>query len=371
MLKILQVIDSLPATSGGSRFVVNLCQKLVKKGINVELLLIDGQNTHFLEEILEANIKVHILGRNINRFHPKYIKQVANYLNRYDVVHVHIFPASYIVALASILNKKSAPIIFTEHSSFNRRANHFVFKKIEEFIYNKFLKVIAITPEVKDFIVNNLNINSNKISVIINGVDLEKIDLEIALSNTELGIHEDDILILMAARFSKEKDYQTLIKALAYLPDRFKLLMCGDGIERQECEILVKELKLDGRAFFLGNRSDIYKIIKASDINVLSSHYEGFGLSIVEAMAAKKPVIASNVPGMDNIVKDAGLLFEVGDDAKLAQHLLELGSDENYYTKISTQCFKRAQQYSLDAMTDQYIIQYHSMLNAKFYYEEK
>lgn len=364
-MKVLQVIDSLPATSGGSRFVVNLCQKLVKKGVNVELLLIDGQNTHFLEEILKANIKVHILGKGINRFHPKYIQLVASYLNRYDVVHVHVFPASYIVALASILNKRSAPIIFTEHSSFNRRASNFLFKKIEKFIYNKFSKVIAITPEVKDFIINNLNISSNKISVIINGVDLEKIHLEIALSKSELGIHEDDILILMAARFSKEKDYQTLIKALAHLPDRFKLLMCGDGIERQECEILVKELKLKGRVFFLGNRSDIYKIIKASDIDVLSSHYEGFGLSIVEAMAAKKPVIASNVPGMDNVVKGAGLLFETGDVAQLARHLLKLGSDENYYAKISTLCFERVQQYSLEAMVDQYITQYHNTINAK------
>lgn len=365
MIKVLQVIDSLPPTSGGSRFVVNLCQKLVDKGISVELLLIDGRNTHFLEEVLKANIKVHILGKRINRFHPKYIRLVASYLSRYDLIHVHVFPASYIVAIASILNKKSVPIIFTEHSSFNRRASHFLFKKIEKYIYSKFSKVIAITPEVKDFIINNLNINSDKISIIINGVDLEKINLQIALSKSELGIHKDDILILMAARFSKEKDYQTLIKALAHLPDRFKLFMCGDGIERQECEILVKELKLEGKAFFLGNRADIYKIIKASDIDVLSSHYEGFGLSIVEAMAAKKPVIASNVPGMDNVVKDAGLLFEVGDDAHLAQHLLKLGSDENYYAKISASCFERAQYYSLETMVDRYITEYYNTINAK------
>lgn len=365
-MKVLQVIDTLPATSGGSRFVVNLCQQLAKKGINVELLLIDGKNTHFLEEILKSHIKVHILGKEINRFHPRYIQQVASYLNRYDVIHVHVFPASYIVALASILNKQSAPIIFTEHSSFNRRASNYFFKKIEKFIYSKFLNVIAITSEVKDFIINNLNISSNKISVITNGVDLKKIHLAPVLSKIELGIHEDDILILMAARFSKEKDHQTLIKALIKLPDRFKLLMCGDGMERQECELLVKNLNLNSRALFLGNRSDIYSIMKASDINVLSSHYEGFGLSIVEAMAAKKPVVASNVPGMSNIVKDAGLLFEVGDDAQLAQHLLELGSDENYYTKVSAQCFKRAQQYSLDTMTEQYITQYHKMLNTKF-----
>ena len=364
-MKVLQVIDSLPATSGGSRFVVNLCQKLVKKGVNVELLLIDGENSHFLDEVLKSNIKVHILGKGINRFHPKYIQKVAKYLDKYDLIHVHIFPASYIVSLASFLNKKSAPIIFTEHNAFNNRATNFIFKKIENFIYSRFSKVIGITPEVKDFIFKNLDIKKDDVHIIINGINIEAITLEKVKSKMELGFQQSDILILMAARFSKQKDYQTLIKALSQLPENYKLIMCGDGPERQECELLVKNLNLNNRALFLGNRSDIYSIMKASDINVLSSHYEGFGLSIVEAMAAKKPVVASNVPGMSNVVKDAGLLFEVGDDAQLAQHLLELGSDENYYTKVSAQCFKRAQQYSLDAMTEQYITQYHKMLNTK------
>ncbi|QIC74735.1 glycosyltransferase [Acinetobacter indicus] len=364
-MKILQVIDSLPATSGGSRFVTNLSKKLIEKGINVEVLLIDGRKTHFLEDLLQSGIKVHWLGENINRFHPRYIKQVATYLDKYDLVHVHIFPTSYIVALASLLNKKSAPIIFTEHSTFNSRATNLIFKRIENFIYSRFAKIIGITPEVKNFILDNLKVADIKIQTITNGVDIEKITFTQDISRIDLGFVEEDILILMAARFSKEKDFQTLIRSLTYLPEQYKLIMCGDGLKKQECEILVKNLNLSNRALFLGNRSDIYSIMKVSDINVLSSHYEGFGLSIVEAMAAKKPVVASNVPGMNNVVKDAGLLFEVGNDVQLAKHLLELGTNESYYAKISAQCFERAQQFSLDTMAEEYINQYNDTIKDK------
>lgn len=362
-MKVLQVIDCLPPTSGGSRFVSNLTIALADKGIDVELLLVDGKNSHFLHELLNKNIKVHRLGVNINRYHPKYIKNVSSYLDQYDLIHVHIFPTSYIVAIASLLNKNAAPIVFTEHNAFNRRAVNFFFKYAENFIYSRFKKAFAITPEVKDFLLDNLKVDENKIKIIINGVELNKITSSTALPRTKIGLSDSDIIILMAARFSRQKDYQTLIRALIHLPSQFKLIMCGDGSEKKQCQDLVNTLKLNDRAFFLGNRSDIYRIVKCSDINVLSSYYEGFGLSIVEAMAAKKPVVASDVEGMNKIVEGAGLLFEVGDDKLLAEHLLKLGRDKAYYDKISQRCYHRALNYSLDVMVDKYIVEYKKVLN--------
>lgn len=364
-MKILQIIDSLPETSGGARFVTNLTIKLAEKDIDVELLLIDGQNSHFLDELLQANIKVHTLGSNVNRFNPKFIKQIASYLNKYDLIHVHIFPTSYIVALASLINKNTAPIVFTEHNAFNRRAINPVFKYLENFIYSRFNKAFAITPEVKDFLLDNLDIDDDKIKVIINGVDLDKIISAIPLDRSKIGLSGNDVMILMAARFSKQKDYNTLIKAMVHLPDQFKLIMCGDGEDKNGCEDLVKSLNLSDRAFFLGNRADIYSVIKCSDINVLSSHYEGFGLSIVEAMAAKKPVVATDVEGMNKVIEGAGILFEVGDDKKLAEYILKLGSDEKYYEEISQKCYQRAQNYSLDVMVDNYISEYKKVLEKK------
>ena len=365
-MKILQVIDSLPATSGGARFVTNLTRKLAEKGIEVELLLIDGQNSHFLDELLQANIKVHMLGSNVNRFHPKFIKQVSKYLNKYDLIHVHIFPTSYIVALASLINRNNPPIVFTEHNAFNRRATNVIFKYVESFIYKRFSKIIAVSPEVKNFVVQYLPVDPEEIQVIVNGIDIEKINQQPRISKVKLGFLESDIIVLMAARFAKQKDYQTIIRAFTHLPENFKLLMCGDGPERQECELLVKELKIENQAMFLGNRSDIYSVIKSSDIDVLSSYFEGLPLSVLEYMAAKKPVVATNVEGTKVLVKDAGLLFEVGDDKKLAEYILKLGTDEIYYKEISQRCYQRVQNYSLEAMVDKYINEYEKILSDKY-----
>lgn len=364
-MRILQVIDSLPETSGGARFVTNLTRKLAEKDIDVELLLIDGQNSHFLDELLQANIKVHVLGSNVNRFNPKFIKQIASYLDKYDLIHVHIFPTSYIVALASLFNKRAAPIVFTEHSAFNRRAANPIFKYFENFIYTRYSKIIAVSNEVKNFVIQNLTVDPEGIQVIANGIDIQKINQQPRISREKLGFLESDIIVLMAARFAKEKDYQTVIKAFTRLPQNFKLLMCGDGQERQKCELLVKELKIENRAIFLGNRPDIYSIIKSSDIDVLSSYFEGLPLSVLEYMASKKPVVATNVEGTKVLVKDAGLLFEVGDDKKLAEYILKLGSDEKYYEEISQRCYQRAQNYSLDVMVDNYISEYKKVLEKK------
>lgn len=364
-MKILQIIDSLPETSGGARFVTNLTRKLAEKDIDVELLLIDGQNSHFLDELLQANIKVHIFGSNVNRFNPKFIKQIASYLDKYDLIHVHIFPTSYIVALASLFNKRAAPIVFTEHNAFNRRAANPIFKYFENFIYTRYSKIIAVSNEVKNFVIQNLTVDPEEIQVILNGIDIQKINQQPRISREKLGLLESDIIVLMAARFAKQKDYQTVIKAFTRLPENFKLLMCGDGQERQECELLVKELKIENRAIFLGNRPDIYSIIKSSDIDVLSSYFEGLPLSVLEYMAAKKPVVATNVEGTKVLVKDAGLLFEVGDDKQLAEYILKLGSDEKYYEEISQKCYQRAQNYSLDVMVDNYISEYKKVLEKK------
>ena len=106
-MKVLQIIDFMPETSGGARFVVNLAKNLAKKNIDVEVLLIDGSASHFLKELKELNINVIILAKGINRFNPYYAYKISKYLDKYDIVHVHIFPSSYQVALASLFNKES------------------------------------------------------------------------------------------------------------------------------------------------------------------------------------------------------------------------------------------------------------------------
>lgn len=119
---------------------------------------------------------------------------------------------------------------------------------------------------------------------------------------------------------------------------------------------------LEDRVHFLGIRDDVERILKTSDIIVLSSNWEGFGLAAVEGMAAGKPVIASNVPGLANVVSDAGLLFTKGKDSDLANKINILIENNDLYHKLSLAAEKRAELFSLDKMVDKYIELYNKIL---------
>lgn len=363
-MKILQIIDRLPATSGGSRFVVNLTKKLNNLGIVTSLLLIDGKESHFTEDIVKNNINLISLDYNTSsRYKLKYIKKIAKIIDEYDLVHVHIFPTSYIVALATLLSKNQNKVVFTEHNAINRRAPNFVFRYFEKFVYSRFNKIIGITPEVKEFINKYKLTNSNNVEVILNGVDVDALQNSKPANRKDFNLRKDDIVCLMAARFSYQKDHETLIKAFKKLPSNFKLLLAGDGENLEKCKTLVMDLNLNNNVSFIGSRDDIYAIIGMSDINILSSRYEGFGLSIVEAMALNKVVIGSNVDGMNNIIENAGFLFEVGDYKELHNLILDLGTNKSLYNKVALQCKLRSNDFSLEKMVNQYIDVYKRLLN--------
>ncbi|WP_226063979.1 glycosyltransferase [Kaistella polysaccharea] len=362
-MRVLQVIDSLPSTSGGARFVGKLVQKLVERKIDCHLLLIDGANSHFLDELHLANIKIISLDINVkNRYRFTYVRKIAALMAEYDIVHVHIFPASYLVAFASLFTKYNIPIVFTEHNAYNRRATHKVFKFAEKFVYSRFSKIVGISSAVEFFIKSHLGIRGDKIEVIDNGVDFNSINNSSMANRSDFNLSPTDIILLMSARFADQKDQGTVIRALAGLPENYKLLFAGDGPNLEKYRKYAEDLGVLPRVRFLGSRSDIFQIIKMSDVNILSSHYEGFGLSAVEAMSAAKPIIATNVPGVAEVVEGAGLLFNVGDHEKLTSLLFHLGTDRLFYNDIAERCFERSKLYDIEIMTDKYIKVYEAVL---------
>ena len=106
---------------------------------------------------------------------------------------------------------------------------------------------------------------------------------------------------------------------------------------------------------------DVPELLKTADIVCLSSHYEGLSLASVEGMASGKPFIASNVPGLRDVVSGAGLLFELGDAQGLAKHIEALMQDKAYYEEVAQQCMQRAKAYDIQVMLDKHIALYQSL----------
>ena len=168
----------------------------------------------------------------------------------------------------------------------------------------------------------------------------------------------------MISAFRPQKDHPTLIRALSMLPEEYRLFLAG-GSETDEdrkylndCRQLVSELGLDDRVCFLGVRSDVPQLLAASDVVVLSTAYEGMSLSLLEAMAAGRPLIASDVPGVHDLVSSAGLLFPFGDDQRLAELIRQVCEDPTFAAEVGAKCRARAAAYDVAETARRYLQEY-------------
>ncbi len=362
-MKVLHIINNLN-TGGAEKLIVDSVPLYIKKGIHTDILLLQDKQTLFRKNLEKQNIKIKTLTKK-SLYNPFLIFKIIPYLKKYDVIHAHLFPTLYWVVLAKIFSFSKTPIIYTEHSTNNKRRNNFIFKHIDRFIYSKLSKIGCISQGTFDNLSKHLG-SKKKLSVINNGIVLDSFNSE-EVKRKALDYNfftEDDFTLIQVSSFREQKDQKTLIRSLKILPSNVKLLLVGDGYLRNENEKLVKDLQLENRVNFLGNRSDIPELMNYADVVVLSSIYEGFGLVVVEGMASGKPVIASNVSGVKEIVENYGLLFEVGSEKDLAEQIKSLMNKEIYH-KVSTACEKRGKEYSIDKMIDDYIKIYKTILKVK------
>jgi glycosyltransferase involved in cell wall biosynthesis len=365
-MKVLHVIAKLEI-GGADKLLLDSIPFYIKKGLNVDLLLIKDTNSVFLSKLKELNI-CNIYSLNINNvYNPVSIIKIVPFLKKYDSVHVHLFPALYWVAIAGILSKKTCKLIFTEHNTHNKRRNKIWLKPIERFIYKQYSKIICISEKTKEHLSAWIGLDcvNEKLQTIHNGIDLSRYEKATAISKAELGIDENIRIILMVARFSTQKNPNTLLKAFSLLNrnEDLCLVFSGDGILRRESETLAKQLGIENRVKFLGVRTDIPELIKSSYICVLSSHWEGFGLAAIEYMAACRPAIVSNVNGLREVVGNAGLLFEPKDTYSLKEKIELLLNDKSKYNEISNACLQKSKEFGIEKMVDSYIHLYDEIIS--------
>lgn len=364
-MKVLHVINSL-YTGGAERLLVDSLPLYASNGIDVDLFLLTGADAPFLKELRRSfNGNIYISKAN-SLYSIKQLTEISNCVKKghYDIIHGHLFPVLYWLGILKKLGKINAKLVFTEHNTENRRINSVLFRQFDKPIYKSFNAITAITPQVKNVLTSKLGVSSNKIHVIYNGIDLSRFYYtEETLKNKHQN-PSDQITLIQVSRFTEQKDQDTLIKALSKLDKRYKLLLVGDGSRIRQCEELVKRLALADRVEFLGVRMDVPDLILSSDIVIQSSHWEGFGLTAIEGMAAGKPVIASDVPGLSDIVRGYGLVFEPENDTQLAQQIVSL-QDGNLYEEVSNKCRERSVDFSISSMTNNIIALYESLIEKK------
>jgi len=366
-MKILHIDNSL-GMGGAEKLILDTVPLYRKAGIEMDVLVLLDNDFPFAKELQELDCcKLFILKKSENErdvYNPTMILKIKKILKNYDIAHLHVFPSQYYAVFANLLNGSKTKLVLTEHNTSNRRIANKIFRPIEKFIYNNYNKVICITKEIEKKYQKYLGL-SDKLVTINNGVDINKIAIASSHEKSKFGYSDDDKLIIMVARFTDQKDQDTVIKALTLLPESYKLLLIGDGKRKEELEKLASALQLLERINFLGIRSDVYPLYKMSDIAVLSSHWEGFGLAAVEAMACGIPIVASNVDGLAQVVENAGILFDAGDSNQLAEIIMFLENDKEKYKNVVQKSVERAKKYDIMRMVNKHVKLYESLMATK------
>lgn len=313
--------------------------------VEVELVVYHLTGSATERRLLESGIRVTSLDLPLRS--PRIISRLRPFIKGADIVHVHLFPSSYIVALANLGIGK--PLVFTEHSTHNRRRDKSYFRPLERWIYSRYTKVGCISDATAANLTEWIgrSIAAPRVAVIENGIDLTVYQNAEAAPVKELFGREGKPL-LMVSRFVPAKDQATVIRALPYLsdPDIF-VAFAGDGETLEAHRKLVQELGLEKRVVFLGNRDDIPTLIKSTFIGIQSSHWEGFGLTAVEMMAGGLPVIASDVDGLRQVVEGAGMIFPQGNEQALADAVNNINNNDALRTRLITMGLSKAHAYSI------------------------
>ncbi|MEQ8848780.1 glycosyltransferase [Botrimarina sp.] len=290
------------------------------------------------EQLIDEGVEVVALGRRegIDRTLPARLAG-ASAERGVQVWHAHQYTPFFYCALA----KRHSPqvkLVFTEHGrhypdvvGWKRHwANRLWFGRQAD-------AVTACCGFAADAIVQTEGIRSREVRVVPNGIDADRFGGSLSAEarrglRAELGLDERLQYVVTPARFHPVKDHPTLVKAFATVArsrDDARLLLLGEGPERERVERLVAELGLVDRVQFWGVRSDVDRVLAAADLFALSSVSEAASITILEAMASQLPIVATRVGGTPELVRDGvdGLLTPRGDAPALAYAILRLLSD--------------------------------------------
>jgi len=352
-MKILQVINAYypPYSSGGAAFVAhNISKALARKGHQVtvyttNVLSRDKLFTFRRNSYLKNGVKVYYFSNTIYKpsIHIYFSKELLDAIRKniveYDVIHLHEY-RSYIGIITACYSKKfGVPYVLQAHGQLPEIGAWRELKRLFDIFFGYRLlrgasRVIALSRvEAKQY--KHMGVPEEKIAIIPNGIDLsEYANLPPKGSFKKFNVPEDRKIILYLGRIHKIKGIDFLIKAYAYLKNKmnFKdavLVIAGpDDGYLSEIKYLAQASGVSNSILFVGPLygEDKLAAYVDSEVYVLPSRYETFPMTILEAYACGKPIVASRVGGLKDLVidRETGLLFEPGNVAQLAKSIFNL-----------------------------------------------
>jgi len=338
--KILFVIDRL--NEGAGKVVYNIANSLDKNRFDVAVVSIymGGNLTGLFDK---SGIKVVYIEKK-TRSHLSIVLNLRKIIKKEkaDVVHTHNVDAyEYGVLAARLAGVKK--IVHTSHGKSVKRGR---FRRFRENLYHKFISLfldryIAVSRDLGKYAEKNWCLDKKKIKIVYNGVDTNKyrkLKVNRRLLN-ELNIRNGEKIIGIVAGLRHVKDHITLFKAMEIVKEEIpgsKLLVIGDGPEREKLIDFVNKSDLDKNIKFLGNREDIIELYNCMDVCVLCSLSECLSITLLEGMACCIPFVVTRVGGNPEVISDGadGFLVEAKDSNMIAEKIVKLLKDKELAYEI-------------------------------------
>jgi len=277
-------------------------------------------------------------------------------LYKIELLHVHYaIPHAYAGYMAKQMLKDEGiiiPMVTTLHGTdITLVGNHPFYKPAVSFSINKSDVVTSVSKSLKDDTYNLFNIKK-EIHVIPNFIELDKIRNESLIScQRSVMAKKEERIVAHISNFRKVKRIPDVIKIFYKIQQKIpaKLMMVGDGAEKVKAEQLCNDLGIQDRVIFFGNSNEIDQILSFSDLFLLPSETESFGLAALEAMAWSVPVISTNSGGLPEVNFDgiSGYLSNVGDIESMANNAIKILSNDQTLAKFRTNALNVAKQFDI------------------------
>ena len=367
---VLHLIDSLKI--GGAEILLReLSVGLVRRGFRVSI----GYSTSgpLVQELTALGLPLTRLAR-LMRIDPILFWGMISLIRRESpqIVHTHLFKSDFHGRLAARI--AGAPVVVSTLHSIDRWAQGRSLGRLYGWTARFADRVITVSEDVRRFHATYTGIAEEKLVTIENGVDIQRFaELESAgrVVRKELDIDNAALVFGVVGRLTPPKDHSTFLKAAALILQKApqaRFLLVGEGPLRKDLELQAQEIGLGRALIFTGLRKDIPAVLAAVDVLVFSSLWEGLPVALLEGMAAARPVVATAVGGIPEVVlpDKSAILVPPGDADALAQACLRLASDSATRRSMGQAGFERVvARYSIDAMIDRTAALYAQLLQER------
>jgi glycosyltransferase involved in cell wall biosynthesis len=353
-------VHRMRGIGGSERHLLTLLPALAERGLDVAFVGLD--DPEWDAEPFYERLSVETLRLPCPRdLDPRLARRLRRALHSVgaEVAHSHLVHADVYSALASL--RAPWALVSTKHNDDPFRTGSFRFA--ERTLTRRVDAVIAITDALARFTVERVGLPAEKVSVVHYGLD----ELPGAWG-PDAGPAADGPLLLAIARLTAQKGIDVAVRALAELPSGVRLAVLGEGPERGALETLARSLGVDERLLLPGRVGDVAAWLRAAEVVVHPARWEGFGLALLEAMLAAKPVVASRVSSVPEIVADGetGLLVAPDDHRALATAVGSLLQDPERARRLGAAGLERARrEFSVERMTSRTIDVYERALAAR------